>query len=374
LNAQVNPVPSEQRPGRIGILTFHRCINYGSYWQARSLLEGLRQRGHDAVLLDHRCAQARRAEWRCAFQPLLPERSPRSDFPAYAAKARKLIEAVNELPSSAPFDLDEPGTLEDDLDLVIVGSDEVWNLRHPWYAGRRAFYGEGLPTKRIVSYAASFGNHDVSEGLAPDWSDRLRRFDAISVRDRNAREMLRDALGMEADMVLDPVLQFPPEMPPASAIAGPGEDTPSEPYIAVYGHSFPDWYAQAMRAFAEASGQKLVSIGYRNAWADEQRIDAGPDDFLRLIARSSALATNFFHGCVFALRCERPFAAVASAYRANKLRDLMEAVGAEPPLADEEDAARRLARLMSEPLDPAIATRIAAMREQSDRYLDKVLA
>ncbi len=29
-------------PLRVGVLTFHRCINYGSYWQARCLVEGLR--------------------------------------------------------------------------------------------------------------------------------------------------------------------------------------------------------------------------------------------------------------------------------------------------------------------------------------------
>ena len=47
---------------RIGVLTFHRCINYGSYWQARCLTEGLRRRGHDAGLLDHRSARVNRAE------------------------------------------------------------------------------------------------------------------------------------------------------------------------------------------------------------------------------------------------------------------------------------------------------------------------
>ena len=49
---------------------------------------------HDAVLLDHHCEVVNRVEWRCAFQPLLPERSPRSDFPAYKKKARKIIDAV----------------------------------------------------------------------------------------------------------------------------------------------------------------------------------------------------------------------------------------------------------------------------------------
>ena len=40
---------------RVGVLTFHRCINYGSYWQARCLVEAIAARGHDAVLLDQAC-------------------------------------------------------------------------------------------------------------------------------------------------------------------------------------------------------------------------------------------------------------------------------------------------------------------------------
>src|SRR3954470_9533735 len=83
---------------RVGVLTFHRCINYGSYWQARCLVSGLRARGHDAVLLDHESARVNRAEWRCALRPLLPEATPRADFPLYAAKARKLLRAIDALP------------------------------------------------------------------------------------------------------------------------------------------------------------------------------------------------------------------------------------------------------------------------------------
>ena len=351
---------------RIGILTFHRCINYGSYWQARSLVMGLRARGHDAVLLDHRCPHARRAEWRCAFQPLLPHRSPRSDFPRYAAKARKLIRAADALPTSPPFALERPETLSEH-DLVIVGSDEVWNMHHPWYGGRPAFYGEGFRTRRMVSYAASFGNHDAADGLHKHWSDRLRRFDAISVRDRNSREMLQGELGVEAPLVLDPVLQFPPELPLTDDEAG-------EPYVAVYGHSFPGWYAAAVRRHADAAGLRLVSIGYRNDWAHEQRIDAGPAEFARAIAGASAVATNFFHGCVFALVFARPFAAVASAYRANKLRDLTEAVGAGKRLVREGAEEGLIGELLARPLEPAIAARIDSLRLQSEAYLAGALA
>ena len=80
---------------------------------------GLRERVHDAVLLDHRHPHARRAAWRCTFQPLLPRR----DFARYAAKARKFIRAADARRTSPPFALEQPETLSE-RDLVIVGSDE----------------------------------------------------------------------------------------------------------------------------------------------------------------------------------------------------------------------------------------------------------
>ena len=148
---------------RLGILTFHRCINYGSYWQARCLVDGLRAMGADAVLLDHHCSRATRAELRCALSPTLPQRTTRSDFPAYVEKTRKFHRAFERLPLSRRFPIDGPQELEE-YDAVIVGSDEVWNLRHPWYGGCSTFYGAGIESP-LISYAASFGNQDVSEGL-----------------------------------------------------------------------------------------------------------------------------------------------------------------------------------------------------------------
>src|SRR3954469_11840111 len=92
---------------RVGVLTFHRCINYGSYWQARCLVEGLRARGHDAVLLDHQSPRVNRAEWRCALRP-----DPRSGVNTYGAeyraKARRFFAAFDELPQSEPFPLEAP--------------------------------------------------------------------------------------------------------------------------------------------------------------------------------------------------------------------------------------------------------------------------
>src|SRR5438309_2860019 len=123
---------------RVGVLTFHKCINYGSYWQARCLVEYLRGRGFDAHLLDHDCACVRRAEARCALQPRLPERTPRRELRHYAAKTRKFAEAIARLPLSRRFSLHQPQSAGD-YDSIVVGSDEVWNFRHPWYGSRPIF-------------------------------------------------------------------------------------------------------------------------------------------------------------------------------------------------------------------------------------------
>lgn len=349
---------------KVGVLTYHRCINYGSYWQARCLVEGLRGLGHDAVLLDHDDLSVREAEWRCAFQPQLPVRSHAEDLKRYGVKARKFLKAFEALPQSPRFALDRPADAGA-YDVVVIGSDEVWNFRHPWYGNKTIFFGEGLRTKRLVSYAASFGNHSAEDGIDSFWAERLARFDAIAVRDENGRRLVQQGLGVEPALVLDPCLQFPPPT------VEPARE--QSPYLAVYGHGFPGWYVAALQGWARTTGVRLVSIGYRNDWADEQRIEAGPDEFSALIAGADAVATNFFHGCVFALHHQRPFVSAPSAYRFNKIRDLTALLGAERYVVSEATPAEAYVELLGRPLDPAIGARIAAMRAQSSAYLAKAL-
>lgn len=354
---------------KVGVLTFHRCINYGSYWQARCLVEGLQGMGHDAELLDHDCVQIRQAEWRCALNPQLPVPTRRDDLRRYSSKTRKFLTAFDRLSQSARFSLHEPEQAGE-YDAVVIGSDEVWNFRHPWYGYKPIFFGERLRTGRLISYAASFGNHDAAEGIETGWADKLRRFDSLSVRDENSRMIVRGALGTEAPLVLDPCLQFPPR--PRSTVDL--SENRRGPYLAVYGHGFPDGFADAVGAWARSAGLRILSIGYHNPWADEQLIEAGPEEFSDLMAGASAVATNFFHGCVFALHHNRPFVCATSPYRQNKVRDLMNLLEAREHMVGDDTSADVFARLLGTPLAPVIAERIAAMRIPSHQFLAAALA
>ncbi|OHV81890.1 polysaccharide pyruvyl transferase family protein [Ensifer sp. LCM 4579] len=351
---------------KVGILTFHRCINYGSYWQARCLVDGLRSLGAEPEILDHRSQPIRSAEWRCAFQPLLPARSARADFPLYASKIRKFAEAIASYPLSGAFEIDSPADIEP-FDLVLVGSDEVWNLSHPWYGGRPIFYGEGVPARRLVSYAATFGNLPAAQGIEVYWADKLRKFDGISVRDTNSRVIIEKDLKRRATLVLDPCLQFP------ASLARSRQSRSTPPYLAVYGHSFPKWFQVGVRRWAASCSLDIISIGYRNDWADQQWLEAGPYEFAAFIAGSAAVATNFFHGCVFSLINAKPFVCTLSDYRSNKIGDLTRTVGAEDHLVSEETPQATYEARLGEPLDPGIEGRIAKLRLQSGTYLADVL-
>jgi hypothetical protein len=352
---------------KIGVLTFHRCINYGSYWQARCLAEGLQARGHNAVILDHESERVNVAEWKCAYRPTLPTHVPETDYPLYREKIEKFFSIFETLPLSPRFQLNKPGQMEN-YDIVVVGSDEVWNLFHPWYGKCPLFYGEGIKTDRLISYAASFGNYPASWGLEQGWAEKLQNFDAISVRDSNSQAIINNALGIEVPIVLDPCLQFPIHPEERNLAHLPQQ------YIAVYGHNFSPFFIKEIQQFAAGKKLPLISIGYRNDWADEQWLTADPHDFAHFIANAAAVTTNFFHGCVFALRNKKTFVCETTPYRSIKVQGLMEKVGGERHLVMEDTPTSVYTSQLNEPLEPGITQKIAQLRQSSNTYLDEALS
>jgi hypothetical protein len=85
------------------------------------------------------------------------------------------------------------------------------------------------------------------------------------------------------------------------------------------------------------------------------------------------VATNFFHGCVFALRNRKPFLCENSAYRAIKIHDLLFALGGQQHLADADTPPAHCDALLSEPPAPSIEARIEAMRASSASFLRQSL-
>jgi hypothetical protein len=344
---------------KIGILTFHRCINYGSYWQTRCLYERLTGLGYEVEILDHRSIRTDIAELRCALKPVLPTPVPDSDIPLYRKKTEKFFDLFSSYRLSDAFNIDNPPSFHK-YDLIIVGSDEVWNLSHPWFGGHALFFGSNLNSGKLISYAASFGNYDSSNKLDATWVSRLLHFDRISVRDYNSSEIIRNALGYEPEIVLDPCLLYPMSSEIRSVYFN---------YMAVYGHNFSPLFAQNLRSWADKKKIKLISIGYRNDWVHQNWIDAGPLEFMSFIENSDAVITNFFHGCIFSFIFSKPFLCNTTPYRTNKIRDLMKLTGSMNRIATDEISANTADSLLTQPPETSVSSTISDLRTRSDKYL-----
>ena len=128
------------------------------------------------------------------------------------------------------------------------------------------------------------------------------------------------------------------------------------------------------RSWSEARGIRLLSLGYRTSWADEQRIEAGPGEFAGLMAGASAVVTNFFHGCFFALLNGKPLATAPSDYRFNKVRDLAAKLDLRHRIVGADTSQESFNALLDTPIEAATHALIRDYRRRSQDYLDAALA
>lgn len=109
--------------------------------------------------------------------------------------------------------IEELKKLNNDFNIFIVGSDQVW--RPIWFGEKslRYFFDFVNENKKKIAYAASFGvdywegNSELTEKIKP----LIKRFDYISVREKSGINICRDVFNVEAEWVLDPTIMLKKE-------------------------------------------------------------------------------------------------------------------------------------------------------------------
>lgn len=199
---------------RIGILTFHRSINYGAYMQSYALSSTLKQRypQHDVEIIDFEYLK-KHNHYRLATKrfPLGIELSIQ-----YA----RFQNALTLLPlSEQSFITDNTDGLceylKNNYDIVIVGSDAVWAyqnkmpLDNPYW-----LFGERLNGVIKMSYAAS-GFTTKFDSISKEERffirERLKDFTYIGVRD-DATKSFINSLDLNKPIFLnnDPTMFLEP--------------------------------------------------------------------------------------------------------------------------------------------------------------------
>lgn len=308
---------------RIGILTLHDSPNYGAVLQACALRRHLAGLGHSAFVIDRR----RSADGAALRTPPPVRDSVRllgmipvdaaNGARAYSVRCGRTLGFLRREVGLSPYHFTNWGDAPRDLgvDLLVVGSDQVWNANNH---DPEDYLLASLPGRIPgVAYAASIGMPKFPEARLDCFRRGLARFSAIGVREREAVEMVR-ALGFPAEQVVDPVLLAGEGVWSGMTRSRSGggcfayflaEDIPSVlPALARHAartglkvRVFADWF---VRKAPRGLGGWLKATGFWRKWRNRGIVfclDAGPEEFVREIAAADEVVSNSYHALMFSL-------------------------------------------------------------------------
>lgn len=308
---------------KIGVMTFHRALNYGAVLQAYALQHAFLRRGADCEIVDYRCPAIESAGR--PFYFYRREKSLRHlagalvktvILPARRAVFSRFLRQNMRL--SAPvYDRRALVKALDRYDLIIAGGDQVWNAAIT--GDDEAYYLLDVKErKRRASFAASFGSGDILAGTTEAvLKERLSGFGCLLIRENSAARQIGERFGLWAAVCADPVFLL--ERAEWEAFAAP---VARAPYALVYTVKKDDVLTQTARAWAKQNG-----LGFINLSSPLNALT--PREFLGCFARARAVYTNSFHGVAFSAIFRRPFlAAIANSEGENvRASELLETLG-----------------------------------------------
>lgn len=203
-----------------------------------------------------------------------------------------------------------PETLDREFDLFFAGSDQIWN--YDFSADRFAdfFLKFAQPSKR-AAISGSFGVEAIPDEWRQTYTDSLSGFAHLSVREEAGQRIIRELLGREVPVLVDPVMLLSREEW-LKVSKKPRVDV-TKPYVLKY------------YLGDEAEEEKIDHWARENGYAVYELLNdrfpelysAGPGEFLSLIANAALVASDSFHCIAFSIIFRKPFVVYARRGSAN---------------------------------------------------------
>ena len=308
---------------KIGILThYYKSPNYGGNLQAYALAYFLRDLGFEAeqICYDIFFKRERKGSFlKRSFKKF-------SKIPAYVLHflVRKILlkkrmdivkDAINRrilaisnfnqniiYHSNETYGYKNIGEANNQYDVFITGSDQVWHPNNYCPAYLLTFADSN---KKKISYAASIAKSNLNKEEISRLTSSIADYTAVSVREEDSAELLRQNCKKNICSVVDPVFLLSEMQWRDVAKPYPIE----APYLLTY--FLGDNCSSRMLAqqFAKEHNLKLITLPYLNGsyrkcdwnFGDKQIYDAGPEHFISLIKNAEYVFTDSFHATAFSV-------------------------------------------------------------------------
>ncbi len=355
---------------KIAILSMQKVVNYGSFMQSFALRKTIESLGHECEYLD--------VEYGVQFSGL--ERSKTLYLKKFIErflnrhifKNLKQHRLLNKRFKDEFFN--ELGLLErkhSEYDMVVIGSDEVFNFAQPTPWGfTEQLYGNVKQAQSVISYAGSFGHTTILDiekhGVKTKIRDAMGSMKSVSVRDKNSFDIVESLLEKKPVMNVDPVFLYD--------FSQHIVDVPEKDYIIIYTYpsriSGKDEVAK-IEDFARKHNKKLISIGFFFPWCDAV-ITPHPFEVLSYIKNADYIITDTFHGTIFSIITNRKFGTLIRKTNSQKLTSLLETMKRSERIINDINS---LEDILMQDIDYSETNKVIQYeRERSVEYLKESLS
>lgn len=304
---------------KVGLITFHRSHNCGSILQAYALQNVLKSKySIDNELIDFSNAGQQRyyATLVSIQKPkdilknlvfglfFVPIDRHRKEYDAYIKKIFQLSDKFYQT------DSDLEG-IEDNYSAVVCGSDQIWNTMCS--DADDAYYLSFVHHTPKIAYAASMGANNIlgkGESIEQHYRELVNDFDAVSVRETNAKKWLEKLTGREIPITADPTLLL--EREDWEKLCR--ERLHKGKYIFYYSFGYDPYYTDIVKKVSKETGMPVIVLDAKN-WVKQKLFmkgiklskHSGPDVFLTLIRDAEIVITSSLHGTIFSTIFQKCF-------------------------------------------------------------------
>ena len=289
---------------KIGILTYHRSINYGAFLQAYSLYNVIQKRYGDKWIVEIIDYESEKA-----YKVYAKQFGKKGIYKKFKKNINELKKTKTHIKSDS-LDIVFKYIKMKKYDCVVVGSDEIWKID-----GMRGFpnaywlNGDIGDTVK-VSYAASSRNcYEKLTDLQRDYiRESLSTFDYIGVRDISTKTMLSNITNKNINLNCDPVFlyDFGYDSTYRSRLIKKYKIDEQKKLMIVM---IPDnRLVQLLSRYFD--DMIIISLYDYNSFADFNLTDIDPFEWIKVISVANFMVTNRFHGVSFAMKYNIPFLAL----------------------------------------------------------------
>lgn len=308
---------------KIGILTYHRAINYGAFLQAYSLMNHLQKkfRNVEIEIIDYVPLWQIKIYFRVFIYSLLKGRWKKIKQFFLFWKSQKIMKLSKRvLWGSKKRIQNEICNLK--YNIIIVGSDEVWNGTDD------NFWLCDVKGSKKVSYAASSRKmiSKLSDSKREYIHRALEQFIFIGVRDKVTKAEIEKVLKKEVSMNCDPAFLYDIKFDKEKYKRNIYRKYNISSKCKLIGIMFDknDEICEKVKEIYRGEAV-LISLYTEHKIADINAVDLSPFEWVKIIGCLDCLVTSYFHGVVYAIKSHIKFIAIDySPIQNSKIYDLLD--------------------------------------------------